>query len=163
MERVSLVIVNELIHDKYSSSVRKASTKICSVLLDCCPTTQNQIHLLHLLLPQIAGEINLKLEKLDFRSVKWLTKELQRCILVMTNAKEAFLSEAETNHLIDLCVKILNTVELDKKTRLDQFEVQKKKLDEEDIETFFEQIETDDKVWDYIMNLAGTLLRTMPQ
>jgi hypothetical protein len=81
----------------------------------------------------------------------------------MTNAKEAFLSEAETNHLIDLCVKILNTVELDKKTRLDQFEVQKKKLDEEDIETFFEQIETDDKVWDYIMNLAGTLLRTMPQ
>jgi hypothetical protein len=35
-------------------------------------------------------------------------------------------------------------------------------MDEEDIEAFNEQIENDDKVWDYVMDLAGTLLKTMP-
>lgn len=34
-------------------------------------------------------------------------------------------------------------------------------MDEEDIEAFNEQIEKDDKVWDYVMDLAGTLLKTM--
>jgi len=64
----------------------------------------------------------MKLEKLDFKSVKWLMKELQRCVKVMTNAKEAFLSENETAHILDLCVNVLSTFDLDKKTRLDQFE-----------------------------------------
>jgi hypothetical protein len=88
-------------------------------LLDCCPNSQTQAKLLLLLLPQISGEINMKLEKLDFRSVKWLTKELQRCVKVMTNAKESFLSEQETAHLLDLCVKVLTTFDIEKKTRLD--------------------------------------------
>lgn len=72
-----------------------------------------------MLLPQISGEINIKLEKMDFRSVKWLTKELQRCVKVMTNVKEIFLQEHETNHLLDLCVKVLTTFDLEKKTKLD--------------------------------------------
>ena len=117
VEVVSLAVVNELIHDKISSSVRKAATKLCSVLLDCCPDT-----LLLLLLPQISGEINIKLDKMDFRSVKWLTKELQRCVKVMTNVKEVFLQAHETNHLLDLGVQILTTFDLEKKTKLDQFE-----------------------------------------
>jgi len=36
------------------------------------------------------------------------------------------------------------------------------KLDEEDVEVFEEQIANHDKVWDYVMDLAGTLIRTMP-
>lgn len=99
---------------------------------------------------------------MDFRSVKWLTKELQRCIKVLTNVKEPFLQVQETEHLLDLCVKVITTFDLEKKTKLDQFEQQKKKMDEEDIEAFNEQIENDDKVWDYVMDLAGTLLKTMP-
>lgn len=162
VESVSLVLINELIHDKYSSSVRKSSTKLCSVLLDCCPTTESQTKLLLLFLPQITGEINIKLEKLDFKSVKWLTKEMQRCVKVMTNTKTPFLAHQETDHLLNLCVQVLTTFDIDKKTRLDQYEQQKKKLDEEDIETFFQQIADHDKVWDYVMDLAGTLIRTMP-
>lgn len=122
VEVVSLAVVNELIHDKISSSVRKAATKLCSVLLDCCPDTETQKKLLLLLLPQISGEINIKLDKMDFRSVKWLTKELQRCVKVMTNVKEVFLQAHETNHLLDLGVQILTTFDLEKKTKLDQFE-----------------------------------------
>lgn len=76
VEDVAFVLINQLIHDKYSSSVRKSSTKLCSALLECCPTKENQLKLLKLFLPQIAGEINIKLEKLDFKSSKWLTKEL---------------------------------------------------------------------------------------
>ena len=80
----------------------------------------------------------------------------------MTNTKTAFLAHQETDHLLNLCVQVLTTFDIDKKTRLDQYEQQKKKLDEEDIETFFEQIADHDKVWDYVMDLAGTLIRTMP-
>lgn len=35
--RVAEVITPQ-IHDKISSSVRKASAKLCFVLIDCCPT-----------------------------------------------------------------------------------------------------------------------------
>jgi hypothetical protein len=35
-------------------------------------------------------------------------------------------------------------------------------MDEEDIEAFHEQIDNEDKVWDYVMDLAGTLIKTMP-
>ena len=48
---VSLAVINELIHDKISSSVRKAATKVCSVLLDCCPDVGTKKKLLLLLLP----------------------------------------------------------------------------------------------------------------
>ncbi len=34
-------------------------------------------------------------------------------------------------------------------------------MDEEDIEAFNEQLDNEDKVWDYVMDLAGTLLKTM--
>jgi len=43
-----------------------------------------------------------------------------------------FLSEDETSQLLDLCVKVLEQFQLDKEARLDQFETQKKKMDEED-------------------------------
>jgi hypothetical protein len=56
---------------------------------------------------------------------------------------------------------VINTFDLEKKTKLDQFEQQKKKMDEEDIEAFNEQLDNEDKVWDYVMDLAGTLLKTM--
>lgn len=34
-----------MIHDKYSSSVRKESARLCVTLLDCCPQKEHQIKL----------------------------------------------------------------------------------------------------------------------
>jgi hypothetical protein len=89
-----------------------------SVLLDCCPTKEQQIQLLHLFLPQLAGEITLKLEKLDFTSIKWLTKEVSRCIKTM-NQTIPYLAPEETAHLFKLFAQLLNTVAIDKETRFD--------------------------------------------
>lgn len=38
VEPIANLVVQELIHDKYSSSVRKGSTKLCAPLIECCPT-----------------------------------------------------------------------------------------------------------------------------
>jgi hypothetical protein len=163
IEPVASLIASDLIHDKYSSSVRKNSTKICVVLIDCCPSHDHMIKLLKTLSPHIAMEINAKLQKEDFRSVKWLMKELQRCFNAVAVTKTAFLTDVETNQLLDLCVSVLNTFALDKQTRLDQFETQKKKLDEEDIEAFEEQLQKSDRVWTYVMDISASLLKCMSQ
>jgi hypothetical protein len=63
-------------HDKYSSSVRKNSTKLCYVLIDCCNTHEAKVALLKLIAPHIVVEINARLPKCDFSSLKWLMKEL---------------------------------------------------------------------------------------
>lgn len=162
VEPVANLIVSDLIHDKYSSSVRKNSTKLCVALIDCCPSHDSMLKLLKMLSPHIAIEINAKLQKEDFRSVKWLVKELQRCFNAVSVTKTPFLTELESSQLLDLCVTVLNTFQLDKQTRLDQFETQKKKLDEEDIEAFEEQLAKADRVWSYVMDIAASLLKCMP-
>lgn len=138
VEPVAKLVVEQLIHDKFSSSVRKNSTKLCAPLLECCPGPDSQIKLLHVLLPRIALEITQKLEKLDFRSCKWLVKEVQRCFNALRSCKVSYLSEDETAQLLDLLVTVLTQFQIDKETRLDNFESKKKKLDEEDIDLFEE-------------------------
>lgn len=46
---------------------------------------------------------------------------------------------------------------------MDQFESLKKKLDEEDVETLMESIKKIDKVWTYVMDICGVLLKSMPE
>ncbi len=81
---------------------------------------------------------------------------------VMSTCQQAFLSETQITELIQLCETVLTTNELDKQTRLDQFEQEKKKMDEEDIEVFEQQLVKDAKVWSYIGDIAGSLLKVMP-
>ena len=50
VEPVSQLVVNELMHDKFSSSVRKNSTKLCQTLIECCPNHEFQLKLLRLFL-----------------------------------------------------------------------------------------------------------------
>lgn len=62
-----------------------------------------------------------------------------------------------------MIVQVLTTFQIDKSVRLDNFELKKSKLDDEDIELFEEQLEKADKVWTYAMDICGTLLKTMSQ
>jgi hypothetical protein len=41
VEPIATLVVGELIHDKFSSSVRKMSTKLCAPLLECCPSHED--------------------------------------------------------------------------------------------------------------------------
>lgn len=36
VQTVATLVSSELMHDKYSSSVRKEATRLCAALLDCC-------------------------------------------------------------------------------------------------------------------------------
>jgi len=65
--------------------------------------------------------------------------------------------------MLDLLSKVVETVQLDKKERLSQFESKKRKMTEEDIEEFFEDVERIDKVPAYVMEITGVCLRTVPQ
>lgn len=47
--------------------------------------------------------------------------------------------------------------------RMDQFESMKKKLDEEDVEALMESIQKIDKVWTYVMDICGVMLKTTPE
>ena len=65
--------------------------------------------------------------------------------------------------MLDLLSKVVATVQEDKKERLSQFESKLKKMTEEDIEEFFEDVERIDKVFAYVMEITGVCLRTVPQ
>jgi len=156
--------VHKLIHDKLSSSVRKNSTKLCFVLIDCCPTKDGKLQLLKLLSPHIVQEITARLPNCEFQQIKWLTKELQRSFNAVNMCRNMpFLAAEESAQLLDLCVQILEAFKQDKQTRLDQFEKERKKMDEEDEEIFQQQLEKADRVWSYVMDICGTLLKCMPE
>lgn len=87
IETVSQLMVTQLMHDKYSSSVRKDSTKLAAALLDCCPNHSDMVKLFKVFLPHIVMEIQLKMQKEDFRSVKSLMKEMQRCFKAVAGTK----------------------------------------------------------------------------
>lgn len=163
LEPIAQLVIQQLVHDKFSSSVRKNSSKLCATLLECCPDPTIKVKLLHLFLQHIALELAQKLEKIDFKSCKWLVKEVQRCISTMAECKHGYLSELESAQLLDLLVSTLTQFQIDKATRLDNFESKKKQLDEEEIDLFKEQLEKADKVWTSVMDICGTLLKTMPE
>jgi len=71
------------------------------------------------------------------------------------------MTEQYVTEMLDLLSKILETVHLDKSERLTQFQQMKRKMTEEDIEDFFEDVERIDKIGSYIMEITGVCLRTM--
>lgn len=93
VDPVTQLIVSELMHDKLSSTVRKEATKTCAALIGCLREQADQQRVLKVVLPQICMEIATKLERTDFRSCKWLTKEVQRCLHGFENFKGQLLDQ----------------------------------------------------------------------
>lgn len=89
-------------------------------------------------MPHIAQQIQAKLETLDFRSLKWLLKEVSRCINQFTNFKGAFILPEESSALINICLKVCETVQQDKQTKMDSFHSKIKQMDEDEIDDFLE-------------------------
>jgi len=103
-----------------------------------------------MLIPPMVQEINNKLEKLELYSVKFLLKELGRLFSHFNEFKGEFISHSADKipELVNFLVKILTTSEQDKKTREDEIK-SRKKMTEDDILEFKEELEKLDKVWDY--------------
>ena len=156
-------MVTDLMHNQVSSAVRKLATKTLSLCLMAAKNHDHMKQLMALYLPGFASALKAYLEKLDFNSVKWLTLEFSRCVKHFYNFRgEQWVSEQYVLEMLDLLSKIVETVQMDKAERLQQFKSQKRKMTEEDIEEFFEDVERIDKVLTYIMEITGVCLRTMP-
>jgi hypothetical protein len=110
IEPLVTVITSKLMHLSLSSTARQEATRLCSPLIFCCPTNQQKVQLFKMLMPHIAQQIQLKLGSLDFRSLKWLLKEVSRCVKNFKNFGGAFLEQAESSALIGLCLKVCETV-----------------------------------------------------
>lgn len=59
---------------------------------------------------------------------------------------EIFLSVEEAAELVKLISEVAKEVREDKEVRLEQFKTAKKKMDEEDIEYFYEDVRKVDKI-----------------
>ena len=166
VEPVSKLIVESLMRDKYSSAIRKESTKMLNTLLMCTNDSEQMKVLINLYLPALGMQINTRLatpQGPDFRSVKWLMQETARCFNHFYNYKGAFLTEEMTVNLVGLMGKVLEQVTIDKEQRIAQFQTYKKKMTEEEVEEFEENVQKIDKCWTYVMEIASVLLRNMSE
>jgi hypothetical protein len=76
-------------------------------------------------------------------------REFQKCIKQFWNfekMKENFLPVEDVRELFKFLGEIAKTVREDKVTRLEQFKTAKKKMDEEDVEYFKEDLKKVDKI-----------------
>ena len=54
IEELARLITSDLIHNKFSSSVRKEATRMCSSLIFCCSNNTHRVDLLRMFMPHIA-------------------------------------------------------------------------------------------------------------
>ena len=54
IEELAKLITSDLIHNKFSSSVRKEATRMCSSLIFCCSNNTQRVELLKMFMPHIA-------------------------------------------------------------------------------------------------------------
>ena len=59
--------------------------------------------------------------------------------------------------------KVLEAQVINKKTQTDQLSVLKDKLDKEDLEDIWCLLDKQDKVWQYTMEMCGSMLKSVPQ
>ena len=108
--------------------------------------------------PTLKARIENRLEKLDFSELRFLTKELQRCIKQFWNVGltpgQVFLPVEDAQNLVKLISEVAKEVREDREIRLEQFKAAKKKMDEEDIEYFYEDIKKVDKIENRKLELA---------
>ncbi len=63
----------------------------------------------------------------------------------------------EAQGLVKLISEVAKEVREDREIRLEQFKAAKKKMDEEDIEYFYEDVKKVDKIENHVMELSGTI------
>jgi hypothetical protein len=161
VEPVAEVLAKELLAYQYSRAVRKDATKIIIFLLNACQDSNQMTTLFNHLYPALKARIENRLDKLDFGELRFLTKELQRCVKQFWNFGEApgkiFLPIEEAQGLVKLISEVAKEVREDREIRLEQFKTAKKKMDEEDIEYFYEDVKKVDKIENHVMEISGAI------
>ncbi|CDW84107.1 importin beta- [Stylonychia lemnae] len=161
VEPVAQLISSQLINYTYSRAVRKIAIQTIVFLLNSCQDSNHMKALWQHIYPGFKDFILLKLSKFDFSELRFLMRELQKCMKQFWNfgkQNETFLSLEQVAELIKLLNEVFKAVKDDKQTRLEQFKTAKKKMDEEDVEFFHEDLKKVDKIQNYVMEISGVLI-----
>jgi len=129
-------------------------------LLHSCPDSSHMKALFNALYPTVKARLENRLSKLDFGELRFLLKEFKKCCEQFWNFGkhgELFLSFEQANELVKLISEIAKEVRDDKVIRMEQFQKAKKKMDEEDIDYFKEDLRKVGKLENHVMEIAGVL------
>ena len=129
-------------------------------LIHSCQDSNQMKALFNALYPTVKARLENRLSKLDFGELRFLLKEFKKCceqFWSFGKQGEIFLPVEQANELAKLISEIAKEVRDDKVIRMDQFQKAKKKMDEEDIEYFHEDIRKVGKLENHVMEIAGVL------
>jgi hypothetical protein len=161
IDTYSKLCVETLMSDMYASTVRQHSTKTLKFLLDACQDSEQMKSLWSRIFPAISEEMAKRHTKLEFDSINMLLKELYKCIkrfYTFGDRGEKFADYAQIKEMIVMCYKVCSTVIQDKTERLKQIKQAISKMDEEDIEAFWEDVQNVDKALHHVMEISGVIL-----
>ena len=129
-------------------------------LIHSCQDSNQMKALFNALYPTVKARLENRLSKLDFGELRFLLKEFKKCCEQFWNfgkKGEIFLPVDQANELVKLISEIAKEVRDDKVIRMEQFQKAKKKMDEEDIEYFHEDLRKVGKLENHVMEIAGVL------
>ena len=99
--------------------------------------------------PVFKERIEKLMSKFDFGELRFVMREFQKCTKQFWNFGKLgihFLEVPQAIEMTTLIAQVAKLVREDKDTRLEQFQTAKKKMDEEDVDYFEEDIKKVDKI-----------------
>lgn len=122
VEPVTQLILKELLTYQYAKAVRKAATQTLVFLLNSCQDSNQMKALFNHIYPAFKARIENRMEKYDFGELRFLMRELQKCVKQFWNfgkQGEHFLSVTDAQEFVAFIGKVAKHVREDRQTRLD--------------------------------------------
>lgn len=150
-------VLKELFDYKYSKACREAVYETASYLVAACPDDATRAEVYRGIFPYFKKAIQTYAEKADFEELTDLLNGLLHC----TNKFKTggYISVEEVIAFTQELGKCAWLTEVEKQTRLKQFEEDKPTLDEEDYEDFEAEIDDIQKLGTNVMELSGEYMK----
>ena len=112
--------------------------------------------------PAFHARIENMIKKYDFGELRFLFRELKKCVNQFENFNktgDTFMPLQDIEKMVKLIAEVAKEVREDREERMKQFVQARKKMDEEDIEYFEEDIKKTDKIENFVMEIAGIIIQ----
>lgn len=142
---------------KYSRAVRGVAIECCQYLLLACTELAQQEALMGQLYPKFEACVAGLIKKKDTQELVGFLKEFYHCIKVFK--KPSPLSPSQLIAFIGLMKEACQLAWEDKQITLDEMVKKRDVLDEEDNEQYLNGLDEIEKVYLYVMEISGQLMR----
>ena len=163
VEDISQVCINQLLNDPYASTIRKESAKCMRFCIDAChqhPEKQRALFIMTYM--KMMEELEKRKERKDAIIVNQILKEIQKMLKVFWDFKDKNLTVFSVEDATTFLQRLQQTCAWLKEiqqNRMKKVKELEKNIDEEDMETLYEDIEKVDKGFHHIMEINGCLLQ----